>query len=73
MTTSPSENFLGSPQELIPTCENNNMNIGLICEDCGEFICSWCAKTDHKDHDWNTIMIHTAGRLRREELQEILS
>lgn len=73
MTTSPSKNFLGSPQELIPTCEKHNMNIDLICEDWDEFICSWCDKTDHKDHDWNTIMIHTASRLRREEPQEILS
>lgn len=47
------------------------MNIDMICEDCDEFICTRCAKTDHKDHDWNTIL--TAGRLRRKELQKNLS
>lgn len=71
MVTSASKNSLGSPKEHTPTCEKHNMNIDMICEDCDEFICSWCAKFDHHDHDWNTI--HTASRLRRKELQETLS
>ncbi|XP_052706609.1 uncharacterized protein LOC128182045 [Crassostrea angulata] len=62
---------LGSPQEHIPMCEKHDLTIDLSCEDCNEFICSQCAKTDHKDHDWKTIP--TAGSLRRRELKKILS
>uniref|UniRef100_K1RIS6 Tripartite motif-containing protein 38 n=1 Tax=Magallana gigas TaxID=29159 RepID=K1RIS6_MAGGI len=62
---------LESAQEHIPMCEKHNMNIDITCEDCDEFICSQCAKTDHKDHDWKTIP--TAGRLRRRELKKTLS
>lgn len=61
---------LGSPQEHIPMCEKHNMNIDITCEDCDKFICSQCAKTDHKDHDWKTIP--TAGKLRRGELKKTL-
>ncbi|XP_052703774.1 uncharacterized protein LOC128180032 [Crassostrea angulata] len=61
---------LGSPQEHIPMCEKHSINIDITCEDCDEFICSQCAKTDHKDHDWKTIP--TAGSLRRRDLQKTL-
>lgn len=43
---------LGSPQTQIPMCEKHSMNIDITCEDYDEFICSQCAKSDHKDHDW---------------------
>uniref|UniRef100_A0A8W8IYZ2 B box-type domain-containing protein n=1 Tax=Magallana gigas TaxID=29159 RepID=A0A8W8IYZ2_MAGGI len=62
---------LGSPQEHIPACEKHNFRIDMTCEDCDEFICSQCAKTDHKDHDWKDIS--TAGNLRRGELKKTLS
>ncbi|XP_052704030.1 uncharacterized protein LOC128180179 [Crassostrea angulata] len=61
---------LGYPQEHIPMCEKHDLNIDLTCEDCDEFICSQCAKSDHKDHDWKTIP--TAGSLRRRELKKTL-
>ncbi|XP_065926117.1 E3 ubiquitin-protein ligase TRIM38-like [Magallana gigas] len=61
---------LESAQEHIPMCEKHNVNIDITCEDCDEFICSQCAKTDHKDHDWKTIP--TAGSLRRRELKKTL-
>ncbi|XP_065925025.1 E3 ubiquitin-protein ligase TRIM71-like [Magallana gigas] len=62
---------LGSPQEHIPMCEKHDLTIDMTCENCDEFICSQCAKTDHKDHDWKTIS--TAGSLRRRELKKTLS
>uniref|UniRef100_K1RF12 Uncharacterized protein n=1 Tax=Magallana gigas TaxID=29159 RepID=K1RF12_MAGGI len=46
------------------------MNIDMTCEDCDEFICSQCAKTDHKDHNWKTIP--TAGSQRRRGLKKTL-
>uniref|UniRef100_A0A8W8MUN2 B box-type domain-containing protein n=1 Tax=Magallana gigas TaxID=29159 RepID=A0A8W8MUN2_MAGGI len=52
-------------------CEKHDLRIDLTCEDCDEFICSQCAKTDHKDHDWTTIP--TAGSLKRRELRKTLS
>uniref|UniRef100_A0A8W8M5C0 B box-type domain-containing protein n=3 Tax=Magallana gigas TaxID=29159 RepID=A0A8W8M5C0_MAGGI len=58
-------------QEHIPMCIKHDLNIDMTCEDCDEFICSQCAKTDHKDHDWKTIP--TAGSLRRRELKKTLS
>ncbi|XP_052703520.1 uncharacterized protein LOC128179874 [Crassostrea angulata] len=61
---------LGSPQEHIPKCEKHDLIIDLTCEDCDEFICSQCARTDHKEHDWKTIS--TAGSLRRRELKKTL-
>eukprot|EP00105_Crassostrea_gigas_P028289 XP_011449897.1 PREDICTED: E3 ubiquitin-protein ligase TRIM33-like [Crassostrea gigas] len=60
-----------SAQEHIPMCIKHYLNIDMTCEDCDEFICSQCAKTDHKDHDWKTIP--TAGSLRRRELKKTLS
>nr|XP_034309487.1 uncharacterized protein LOC105346241 [Crassostrea gigas] len=58
-------------QEHIPMCIKHDLNIDITCEDCDEFICSQCAKTDHKDHDWKTIP--TAGSRRRKELKKTLS
>uniref|UniRef100_A0A8W8MDG1 B box-type domain-containing protein n=1 Tax=Magallana gigas TaxID=29159 RepID=A0A8W8MDG1_MAGGI len=66
-----SEYPLRSAQEHIPMCIKHDLNIDMTCEDCDEFICSQCAKTDHKDHDWKTIP--TAGSLRRRELKKTLS
>lgn len=40
----------------------------MTCDDCDEFICSQCAKSDHKDHYWKTIS--TAGIQRRKELRK---
>ncbi|XP_052706278.1 uncharacterized protein LOC128181789 [Crassostrea angulata] len=71
MATRAPEYPLGSAQAHIPMCETHDLNIDITCEDCDEFICSQCAKTDHKDHDWKTIP--TAGSLRRRELKETLS
>lgn len=34
------------------------------------FICKQCAKTDHFEHDWNTIS--TAANIRRRELKKYL-
>uniref|UniRef100_A0A8W8MGT2 B box-type domain-containing protein n=1 Tax=Magallana gigas TaxID=29159 RepID=A0A8W8MGT2_MAGGI len=61
---------LGSPQEHTPMCEKHDLTLDMTCEDCDEFICSQCAKTDHKDHDWKTIS--TAGSQRRRELKKTL-
>lgn len=57
-------------QEHIPMCKKHDLKIDMICDDCEEFICKQCAKTDHKNHDWNTIS--TAGTLRRRELKKTL-
>ncbi|XP_062570730.1 uncharacterized protein LOC134232766 [Saccostrea cucullata] len=46
---------LGSPQEHIEMCETHDLPIDVICEDCDEFNCSKCTKTDHRDHEWSTI------------------
>lgn len=70
MVTRASEYPLGSAQVHIQMCEKHDLRIDMTCEDCDKFICSQCAKTDHKDHDWKTIP--TAGSLRRRELNEIL-
>lgn len=43
----------------------------MTCEECDEFICSQCAKTDHKNHNWKTIP--TAGIQKRKELKKTLS
>nr|XP_034318344.1 uncharacterized protein LOC117686753 [Crassostrea gigas] len=70
MAATDQENLLSSAQVHIPMCETHDLPIDLTCEDCDEFICSQCAKTDHKDHDWKTIS--TAGSLRRRELKKTL-
>ncbi|XP_061170954.1 uncharacterized protein LOC133180442 [Saccostrea echinata] len=54
----------GSPQEHIKTCGFHDLLIDIICEDCDRFICAKCAKTDHRDHDWNTISSE-ASEMRR--------
>lgn len=61
---------LGSPQEHIPMCEKHNLIKDIECGECSEFICSKCAKTDHKDHDWNTLT--SAASLGRRQLREYL-
>ncbi|XP_078336964.1 uncharacterized protein LOC144626565 [Crassostrea virginica] len=54
---------LGTPQEHALICEKHDlMPIDVTCEDCEEFICSKCAKEDHKDHNWDTVS--TAATLR---------
>lgn len=71
-TTEPKYSLeLLSAQEHIPMCEKHCLIIDITCKDCDKLICSQCAKTDHKDHDWNTIP--TAGILKRRELNETLS
>ncbi|XP_061177859.1 uncharacterized protein LOC133186642 [Saccostrea echinata] len=61
---------LGSPQEHIEMCKTHGLPIDVICEDCDEFICNKCAKTDHRDHDWNTLP--TAATKRRRGLLKFL-
>ena len=61
---------LGSPQEHYPMCEQHTSPIDMVCEDCEEFICSNCAKTQHKEHNWSTI--NTAAVNRRRELRSYL-
>ncbi|XP_062596481.1 uncharacterized protein LOC134257926 [Saccostrea cucullata] len=51
-------------------CENHNLPIDLVCEDCDEFICSTCVKTDHNGHDWVTLGV--AASRRRKGLTEFL-
>lgn len=65
----PNEVF--TPPEHIPMCGKHYLIKDISCEDCDEFICSQCAKTDHKYHDWNTIL--TAGSIRRKGLKRTLS
>ncbi|XP_062604642.1 uncharacterized protein LOC134266412 [Saccostrea cucullata] len=61
---------LGSPQEHIEMCGFHDLPIDMLCEDCDEFICGKCAKTDHKDHEWSTIP--TAATQRRRGLFNFL-
>ena len=57
------EYSLETPQEHALMCDKHDlMPIDMTCEDCEEFICSKCAKEDHKDHNW--ITIPTAATLR---------
>lgn len=60
-----------SAQKHIPICEKHYLIINMICDDCDEFICSRCAKTDHKEHDWKTIS--TTGSLKRRDLKKTLT
>ena len=54
---------LGTRQEHALMCHKHElMPIDITCDDCEEFICSKCAKKNHKDHDW--ITISTAATLR---------
>ncbi|XP_062570067.1 uncharacterized protein LOC134232128 [Saccostrea cucullata] len=61
---------LGSPQEHVEMCKTHELLIDMMCEDCDEFICETCAKTDHRNHDWKTIS--TAATLRRRGLLTFL-
>ncbi|XP_062570137.1 uncharacterized protein LOC134232206 [Saccostrea cucullata] len=61
---------LGSPQEHIEMCKTHDLPIDVICEDCDEFICGICAKTDHRDHEWSTLP--TAATKRRRGLRKFL-
>ncbi|XP_062582640.1 uncharacterized protein LOC134244378 [Saccostrea cucullata] len=60
----------GSPQEHIEMCKTHDLPIDVICEDCDEFICGKCARTDHKEHEWSTIP--TAASQRRRGLLNLL-
>ena len=63
---------LGTPQEHVLMCEKHAlMPIDVTCEDCEEFICSKCAKEDHKDHEW--ITISTAATLRTRGLLKAMT
>ncbi|XP_062606929.1 uncharacterized protein LOC134268701 [Saccostrea cucullata] len=61
---------LGSPQEHIEMCKTHDLPIDVICEDCDEFICGKCAKTNHKEHEWSTIS--TAASQKRRNLLKLL-
>lgn len=57
------ENLLATPQEHALMCEKHYlMPIDITCEDCEDFICSACAKENHKEHNWQTIQ--TAASLK---------
>ncbi|XP_062585422.1 uncharacterized protein LOC134247103 [Saccostrea cucullata] len=62
---------LGSHQEHIEMCKTHDLPTDVICEDCNEFICGKCAKTDHRDHEWNAIS--TAASQRRRGLLKFLT
>ena len=63
---------LGTPQDLVLMCEKHAlMPIDITCENCEEFICSKCAKEDHKNHDW--ITISTAATLKTRGLLKAMA
>lgn len=70
MATRSSINQTGSHEERIPMCKKHDITIAMICEDCRMLLCSKCVKTDHLDHNWDTIT--TSASLRRRELKEYL-
>ncbi|XP_048729767.2 uncharacterized protein LOC125647119 [Ostrea edulis] len=55
----------GSPQEHLPTCDKHTELIDMVCEDCDEFVCTDCVKTDHKDHNWVTLVKAASHRRRQ--------
>ncbi|XP_062602212.1 uncharacterized protein LOC134263865 [Saccostrea cucullata] len=61
---------LGSPQEHIVMCDTHDLPIDVICEDCAEFICGNCAKSNHRDHNWKTLT--TAATQRRRGMLKFL-
>jgi hypothetical protein len=65
MAESKPKSKFGTPQEHIPTCDKHGELIDMVCEDCDEFICTDCAKTDHKDHNWVTIVKAASQRKRQ--------
>ncbi|XP_061178366.1 uncharacterized protein LOC133187007 [Saccostrea echinata] len=71
MAASKPKYSLGSPQEHIEMCKTHDLPIDVICEDCDEFICGKCVKTDHRDHDWSTIP--TAASQRKRALLKFLT
>ena len=72
MASKEDEYPLGTPQEHVLMCDKHKlMPIDVTCEDCEEFICSKCAKEDHKDHDW--ITISTAATLRTRGLLKAMT
>lgn len=66
MASAKPKSFKAWAQEHVLICEEHTLHIDITCEDCEKFICSKCAKTDHRDHDWNTIA--TAAILIRRDL-----
>ncbi|XP_062575306.1 uncharacterized protein LOC134237218 [Saccostrea cucullata] len=64
MAANEKEYPLGSPIGHIEMCESHELPIDIICEDCDEFICGKCAKTDHKDHNWKTLTMAATERKR---------
>jgi hypothetical protein len=56
MAESKPEPRLGTPQKHLPMCDKHSELIDIFCEDCDKFICTDCVKTDHKDHNWVTIV-----------------
>ncbi|XP_062573497.1 uncharacterized protein LOC134235378 [Saccostrea cucullata] len=60
----------GFSQEHIEMCKTHDLPLDMLCEDCDEFICGKCAKTDHRDHEWSTIP--TAAQQRRRGLLSFL-
>ncbi|XP_062568794.1 tripartite motif-containing protein 75-like [Saccostrea cucullata] len=71
MATNAPESAIGTPQEHIPTCDKHSKRIDILCEDCDEFICSKCVKTEHKDHNWDTLA--NVASQRREDLLTYLT
>ncbi|XP_062593158.1 uncharacterized protein LOC134254633 [Saccostrea cucullata] len=61
---------LGSSQEHIVMCESHDLPIDMLCEVCDEFICGKCDKTEHEDHECNTLP--TAATKRRRGLLRFL-
>lgn len=60
--------FFKSAQEHILTCDKHDLRKDIICEDCYNFICSQCAKTVHKEHEWKTIFTGSLGRRKLKRL-----
>ncbi|XP_062611770.1 uncharacterized protein LOC134273599 [Saccostrea cucullata] len=69
-TTNCKKLSLGSPLAPILMCESHNLPIDVICEDCDEFICGECAKSNHRDHNWKTLT--TAATQRKRGLLKFL-
>jgi hypothetical protein len=65
MAESKPEPRLGTPRIHLPTCDKHSELIDIFCEDCDKFLCTDCAKTDHKDHNWVTI-VKAASQRRRQ-------
>ncbi|XP_061164985.1 uncharacterized protein LOC133173936 [Saccostrea echinata] len=55
----------GSPQVCVTICKKHSEIQSFFCNDCDEFICTDCAKTDHRSHDWNTVRKASTKRKSR--------